>query len=714
MRTWFFVSFIVALGSVRLAAAAGNDDRVDRLDEKYRVWLEEEVNYIIADVEREAFLSLETETEFQAFIQAFWRKRDENPTTLENETLLEHYERLEYVNKFFGRATSRKGWMTDRGRYHIILGPPAERQNYEGFDSIYPSELWFYNDPKYKQYGLPPFFYLLFFRRGGFGELELYNPVSDQPSDLLTGYQAKANFFAADIERAYTEIYENVSPELAGATLSFRTDEADTSQFTAPAFGTLALLDYINKAPTRRVDTSYAENFDAERGTVESGYLFSYVPSWGMVNVLPGPGEAHYVHWVIEVDPQNIALVKDEERGLYATLFILSTEVVPRDDPGLVLVDARKESFMNFRERQIENALTRPFSYRGMFPIAPGSYDVRILWRNRACATNDESSCRKSYTVLEATVDVPEPGATRPRLSHTVLGYGTERDEEKPAYRAYRFGTLEFLPNARRVYAIGDRVTVMTEALDAPEGSHVRFRIVSRDTTDTTELLERQVSATGFRLEPLVQELSLEGMAGGRYGLVVDLVDADGKVLDSRREPFEITPRTAVVRPGVRGSWTAVSPEIPGLLQMALGQQYLNLEQRERARELLQASVDANPRMPPAREALAALLLEEDEVDEALELIAPIRQFMPDRYEMLVLLGEARFKQQNYAEAKEALAKAATARRLEPRLIRMRALSHAELGELEQALALVERSLSANPDQSDLQALLTELQSRGQ
>ena len=156
MRTWFFVGFIVALGLVRLGAA---DDRVDRLDEKYRVWLEEEVNYIIADVEREAFLSLETEAEFQAFIQAFWRKRDENPTTLENETLLEHYDRLEYVNKFFGRATSRKGWMTDRGRYHIILGPPAERQNYEGFDSIYPSELWFYNDPKYKQYALPPFFW---------------------------------------------------------------------------------------------------------------------------------------------------------------------------------------------------------------------------------------------------------------------------------------------------------------------------------------------------------------------------------------------------------------------------------------------------------------------------------------------------------------------------------------------------------------------------
>ena len=709
MRTWFFVGFIVALGLVRLGAA---DDRVDRLDEKYRVWLEEEVNYIIADVEREAFLSLETEAEFQAFTQAFWRKRDDNPTTLENEALLEHYDRLEYVNKFFGRSTSREGWMTDRGRYYIILGDPSERQRYEGYDSIYPSELWFYNDPKYKKYGLPPFFYLLFFRRGGFGELELYNPVSDDPSDLLTGYQPKANFFATGREQAYNAIYENVSPELAHATLSFRTDEADTSQFTAPSFGSLALLDDIYKAPTRLVDTSYAEYFDAERGTVESDYLFTYVPSWGMVTVLPGPGKAHYVHWIIEVDPQSIALVKDEERGLYGTVFLLSTEVVPRDDPELVLVDARKESFMNFPEGRMEDALTRPFSYRGMFPIAPGSYDVRVMWRNRACATNDDSSCRKSYTVLEASVDVPEPSVTRPRLSTAVLGYGTERDSDKPAYRAYRFGTLEYLPNPRRVYAIGEMLTVMTEALDAPEGSHVRFRVTSRDTTDATALLERQVAATGFRLAPIVQELSLEGMDSGRYGVVVDLLDADGMVLDSRREAFEITPRTAVVRPGVRGSWTEISPEIPGMVQLALGHQYLNLGQRDRALELLHASVAANPRMPPAREALAALLLEEDEVDEALELIAPMRQFMPDRYEMLVLLGEAHFKQRKYAEAKEAFAQAATTRRLEPRLIRMRALSHAELGELDQAIALVERSLAANPNQSDLQELLRELQSR--
>ncbi|MFQ5790004.1 MAG: GWxTD domain-containing protein, partial [Acidobacteriota bacterium] len=166
---------------------AASDDRAKSLPEQYRRWLEEEVVYIITEVERDTFLRLESLEEREAFIEAFWRKRDTNPSTPENEFRDEHYQRLEYVNKFFGRDTFRKGWQTDRGRYYILLGPPRERQYLEAQDAIYPAELWFYNDPKLKRYGLPPFFYLLFFRRHGSGELELYSPLTDGPRALLTG-----------------------------------------------------------------------------------------------------------------------------------------------------------------------------------------------------------------------------------------------------------------------------------------------------------------------------------------------------------------------------------------------------------------------------------------------------------------------------------------------------------------------------------------------
>ena len=75
------------------------DERVDRLPEELKTWLEEEVVYIITDRERDVFLNLETLEERERFVEAFWDRRDPNPATLENEFRTEHYERLDYANR---------------------------------------------------------------------------------------------------------------------------------------------------------------------------------------------------------------------------------------------------------------------------------------------------------------------------------------------------------------------------------------------------------------------------------------------------------------------------------------------------------------------------------------------------------------------------------------------------------------------------------------
>ncbi|HXV64126.1 MAG TPA: GWxTD domain-containing protein, partial [Vicinamibacteria bacterium] len=252
-----FRLLVLSLAAANYPAVAFAEGQKD-LPEADRAWLEEEVVYIITEVEREAFLSLQTEAERQAFVEAFWRKRDPNPSTPENEYKTEHYEKLAYVNEFFGRDTFRRGWQTDRGRYYILLGKPNTRRPLEASDAIYPSELWFYNDPKLKYVGLPPFFHLLFFRRQGLGEFELYSPLSDGPRALLTGFQSPVSDFRDDVEQAYNKLMA-IDAELAQASLSFRTDEGDQAQFQNPAFGTLELLDDIANVPFFQLDTSYTE-----------------------------------------------------------------------------------------------------------------------------------------------------------------------------------------------------------------------------------------------------------------------------------------------------------------------------------------------------------------------------------------------------------------------------------------------------------------------
>jgi len=75
------------------------------LPERYRQWLEEEVVYIITPKEREVFLKLQTDRERDIFIEAFWKQRDPNPSSPQNEFRDEHYRRLNYANQFLGRGT---------------------------------------------------------------------------------------------------------------------------------------------------------------------------------------------------------------------------------------------------------------------------------------------------------------------------------------------------------------------------------------------------------------------------------------------------------------------------------------------------------------------------------------------------------------------------------------------------------------------------------
>lgn len=103
------------------------------------------VRYLITKQERKAFRSLAPQ-ERLAFIEEFWKQRDPDPLTEENEFQKEYYGRIEEANRLFRESGSRNGWLTDRGRIHILLGPPERRDVYPSGYSFYepPVEIWYY------------------------------------------------------------------------------------------------------------------------------------------------------------------------------------------------------------------------------------------------------------------------------------------------------------------------------------------------------------------------------------------------------------------------------------------------------------------------------------------------------------------------------------------------------------------------------------------
>jgi GWxTD domain-containing protein len=100
--------------------------------------------YIITRSEEKIFLELPA-AQRDAFIAEFWKRRDPDPYSEENEFKSEYFSRLETANRLFARE-GKPGWMTDRGRIHILFGPPFDRiiNPIDGGLGERCSEIWYY------------------------------------------------------------------------------------------------------------------------------------------------------------------------------------------------------------------------------------------------------------------------------------------------------------------------------------------------------------------------------------------------------------------------------------------------------------------------------------------------------------------------------------------------------------------------------------------
>ncbi len=120
----------------------------------YKTWLNEDVAYIITPEERKAFKSLGNDEERDAFIEAFWQRRNPDPDSPDNAFREEHYRRIAYANEHF--SAGEPGWKTDRGHIYIVFGKPDEIEDHPGGmymrtaqegggpTASYPFQIWHY------------------------------------------------------------------------------------------------------------------------------------------------------------------------------------------------------------------------------------------------------------------------------------------------------------------------------------------------------------------------------------------------------------------------------------------------------------------------------------------------------------------------------------------------------------------------------------------
>jgi GWxTD domain-containing protein len=677
-------------------AFTGLDERLERLPEKYRKWLEQESVYIISPRERDAFLDLQSVEEWEAFITAFWRRRDPDPLTPVNEFREEHFRRIEHVNRYFGRESAVPGWMTDRGKMYIILGEPNDREAFPNAPGIYPVEVWFYQGDRER--ALPPL-NLLFFQEHNAGPYRLFNHVLDQPEDLMPAQPLNR-------ENARTQAYEflqEISPDLAQAAFTIRADEgvyANIYQSERAGLDVQMILADIEKAPFRRVDTSYVDAAEEARGIVESDYLFNYVPSSAVAHVLPGPGHTRFVHYALEIDSQHMTLARDEDKKLYYTRFEIRGEVTTIDGENVVFQFV-KEPHLNVTEAQFQGILYRPFSYRDMFPLASGDFRFRIVLKNQA---------RSEYTIFETELAVSEATGTA-SLYAPVLLYGSEELADPTlttAYRTYQLGSLRLDPNPKAAYVSGEELLVYIPVEDAKDDHRISLRITGRD--DASQQLESETVPIGrYGGKPIVESFPLAGIPGGRYRLEVDLRSAAGEVLDTAFADFDLSPRTSIPRP-----WTlreSFPGEQRGLTRTMVADQYLMLGDRTRARALYEQAVRDDPDFARPRLVLARFRLDENEAVEAIRLLEPAHAQSKEDVEVLLTLADAYAMAKDCRRASELYEASIVLRTPSTSVLTALGLCLAQTGDAVKAIGYLERSLAIDANQDSVKEVLERLKS---
>ncbi len=682
---------------------------MDRLPEEHRVWLEEEVVYIITEAEREVFLGVEGFEEREHFIDAFWQRRDPVPATRENEFRIEHYERLDYANAFLGRDAPRPGWQTDRGRHWIILGEPRQREQFDGRNEVVSIDLWTYQGDT--KLGLPPRFNLMFFKKEDIGEYELYHPWADGPDALVRRGELLRNR-----QHAAVDILEVVSMDVARASLVVdltdpHADFLSATNTIAPRLDTVRPSMSVDKnfadiaeSPYRLVDLDEIEGYLRYGDRVTAEYSFRFVKSEADFRVLVGPRNTPFIHYSVKFAPEDFALEFDDREYMYRTTLDVDLELRTLD--GQLVAMQRNEPEITLTESQQLEVSRHPFAYRDNLPVIPGDYEVSVIVRNRAT---------QQYTVVSAEVRVPATGPTAVGLADLILAYRVERGVEFSGglpFGTFQFGAAVLEPSVGGVFAASDTLSVASQPVNAGAEHQVRLRIVPGDSPDAkTEtsappLVERVISA-GTAGSPPIEDFPLTEIGAGRYLVTAELLDGAGTVVASREAPLLVSPRAAVDRPGfiVRRSFAG---HVPGLLALALGEQFMAHGRIPEATIAFREAT-ANPALPMARWKLASALLFAREADEALDLLLPIEAEYPNEIEVTEGVGFAYYIRRECNEALPRLEHALSLRAADPSLLNALGDCHEQQGDGERAREMFERSLELNPGQQGVRDRLAGL-----
>lgn len=673
-----FILFILLFILASLLLAEQAKKQKNELPERYKKWLEEEVVYIIAPMEKEVFLQLKTDRERDLFIEAFWKHRDPTPSTEENETRNEHYRRINYANHFFGRSSPIAGWKTDRGRMYIILGEPNDIQRFEGKSMTYPTEVWFYQGKT--ELGLPPGFNLVFFQQGSVGEYKLYSPIKDGPQALMTSYYGDP----MDYLSAYQQLKE-YEPSLAEVSLSLIPGEESVGM-GRPSLSSDLLVQRVETSPQKQIEERYAQKFLQYKDIVEVEYTANYIDSDSLVKVIKDPSGIYFVHYALEPERLSVNLYQNK---YYTTLKLNGTV---RDEAGKTIYQFDRNISLDFDEEKMRSVSRQPFDIHDMFPLIPGNYKFSVLVKN---------DVSKEFTSMEQNLLIPQE---EPALQMTslILGYKVSRVEAtQKKLKPFQLGPFQVYSQPNRVFLKSDTLSVAFQihglSPDLRQRGEIKF-VLMKEGQEFRSVSRKIIQYAD--LPDFVEDFSLAEFPPAHYRIQVSLL-MDGQEVLLNSDEFDVTHLEAISRPWI---YSKILPESEDpVYDYLIGTQLFNSGKIEEAKSHLERAYQSKQDSVDFAFNLALVYMALADYKKIEPLLLPfLNQEKPSKYELYFLMGRAYKNLGELSKAIEIFDKAISHYGLNVNILNIIGECYFQLGNTSAALTVWEKSLEINPDQPEI------------
>lgn len=497
------------------AEAARKEERAMR--ERWRKWMEEEVGYILTDEEKAIFNKLTTDEERDRFVEDFWRRRDPDPRTPENEYKIEYYRRIAYANDRY--ASGIPGWKSDRGRIYITLGPPDSIEThpagsyYEGgltshggSTLTYPLQVWSYRRIPWI---------------GDDVRIEFVDKSSSGAFKLLSG----------PLDRFDTM---NAMTTLMSEEMLTRYDASDfaylpigTNRPQDQLFERFEQYAALQHAPKIRFD-DLKQRVSAHAYTQSFPLAVQGYPLWMMPEraVVPLSVEVENRHLRYEQKGDNF----QARLNVYILIEALDGRIVAEFDDDTVSA---------YTTDTFDKRLTEKTVYQRFVLLPAGRYKLSL-------AVKDTVSGQ--VTVREQSLHIPalptgELALSGLIMARTVLPATAKDDPANP----FLLGAFKVIPNVSGTYRADDRLAVygqiyrpaLAEDSRQPRLS-VRFEIRRGDEVLLTveDPAGRSVKLDGPDRYVFMRGFPLAELAAGRYELRVTVEDAVGGVTASTASRF--------------------------------------------------------------------------------------------------------------------------------------------------------------------------------